>query len=235
MVLENAIEWEYFPAPKRVLYSLCMRHVALILLLAFNASPADVATAVRTTFVDPWIKAVHTDTAAQLTRFLHPKVRACVNNQTRDFFEFDQLNLKDVTPKSHITKLAPCNQPSPLFTLPADGFAYPVQPTWELNLQDLDSDTVYVFFLAQAGNAWYIVVPCPNEKGMSVFRKMVAYKKTRDERIASLAAELKDPLRSELRELIKGGRIVDAAEKYKQMNGLEDVFIAIAVMKTIDK
>jgi hypothetical protein len=212
-----------------------MRQLILISLLALNASAADVTSAVRTTFIDPWVKAVHTDTMAQLTRFLHPKVRACVNDQTRDFFESDQLNLKDVTPKSHITKLAPWNEPGPLFTLPADGFAYPVQPTWELNLQDLDSDTVYVFYLAQAGNAWYMVVPCPNEKGIAAFREMAAMKKARDERIASLAAELKDPLRSEFRELIKGGRIVDAAKKYQQMNGLEDVFLAIAVLKTIDK
>jgi hypothetical protein len=213
-----------------------MRRLVLILLLALNASAADVTTAVRTTFVDPWIKTARTDTPAQLTRFLHPKVRACINDQTREFFEFDQLNLLDgLTPKHHITKLAPWNQPGPLFSLPADGFAYPVQPTYELNLGALDSDTGFVFFLAPVGDAWYMVVPCPNEKGMAVYREMIATKKARDERIASLAAGLKDPLRSELRELIKGGRIVDAAEKYKQINSLDDVFIAIAVMKTIDK
>jgi len=213
-----------------------MRPQVLILLLAFNAPAADVTTAVRTTFVDPWIKAARTGNPAQLTRFLHPKVRACINDRTRDFFDFDQLNMLDgLTPRHHITKLAPWTQPGPLFSLPADGFTYPVQPTYELNLGALDSDTGFVFFLAQVGDAWYMVVPCPNEKGMAVYREMAATKKARDERIASLAAELKDPLRSELRVLIKGGRIVDAAEKYKQVNGLDDVFIAIAVMKTIDQ
>jgi hypothetical protein len=212
-----------------------MRQLVLILLLALNAPAADVTTAVRTTFVDPWIKAMHTDTPARLTRFLHPKVRACINDQTREFFESDQLNVRGVTPKHHITKLAPWNQPGPLFGLPADGFAYPVQPTYELNLDDPNSDTLVVVFLAQAGDAWYMVVPCPNEKGMTVWREMAATKKARDEKIASLASELKDPLRSELRELIKGGRIVDAAKKYQQTNGLDDVFLAIAVMKTIDQ
>ncbi len=212
-----------------------MRQLVLILLLALNAPAADVTTAVRTTFVDPWIKAMHTDTPARLTRFLHPKVRACINDQTREFFESDQLNVRGVTPKHRITKLAPWNQPGPLFGLPADGFAYPVQPTYELNLDDPNSDTLVVVFLAQAGDAWYMVTPCPNEKGMATWREMAATKKARDEKIATLAAELKDPLRSELRVLIKGGRIVDAAKKYQQTNGLDDVFLAIAVMKTIDQ
>jgi len=213
-----------------------MCQLALILLLAFNATAADVTTAVQTTFVDPWKKVARTDNPAQLVRFLHPKVRACINDQTREFFEFDQLNLlAGLTPKHHITKLAPWTQPGPLFGLPADGFEYRVQPTYELNLDSLDSDTAFVIFLAPVGDTWYMVVPCPNEKGMAVYREMVATKKARDERIASLASELRDPLRSELREQIKAGRIVEAAEKYKQINGLEDVFLAIAVMKTIDK
>ena len=212
-----------------------MRQLFLLLLLALDASAADVTTAVRTTFVDPWIQAMRTDTPAQLTRFLHPKVRACINDQTRDFFEFDLLNLGAVTPKYHITKLAQWNQPGPLFGLPADGFAYPVQPTYELNLDDPNGDTLMVFFLAQAGEAWFVVAPCPNEKGMAVFREMAATKKARDERIATLAAELKDPLRSGTKGAHQGRQLVDAAKKYQQTNGLDDVFLAIAVMKTIDQ
>ncbi len=60
-------------------------------------------------------------------------------------------------------------------------------------------------------------------------------KKARDGRIASLASELKDPLRAELKELIKGGRIVDAAKKYQHTNRLDDVFLAIGVMKAINQ
>jgi hypothetical protein len=212
-----------------------MHRLVLILLVASGAPAADVTTEVRTTFVDPWIKAMHTDTPARLTRFLHPEVRACITDQTREFFESDELNVRGVTPKHHITKLAPWNQPGPLFSLPADGFAYPVQPTYEMNLDDPNSDTLVVVFLAQAGDAWFMVVPCPNEKGMAVFRQMAATKKALDERIAALAGELKDPLRAELRALIKGGRIVDAARKYQQTNGLDDVFLAIGVMKAIDQ
>jgi hypothetical protein len=212
-----------------------MGRLALILLAAFNASAADVTTAVRTTFVDPWIKAARTDTPAQLTRFLHPKVRACINDRTREFFESDQLKPEGLTPQHHITKLAPWTRPDPLFGLPADAFAYPVHPTYELNLDNPKSETLIVTFLAQAGDAWYMVVPCPNEKGMAVFREMAATKKARDERIAGLAAELKDPLRAELRELIKSGRIVDAAKKYQGTNGLDDIFLAADVMRAIDK
>ncbi len=39
------------------------------------------------------------------------------------------------------------------------------------------------------GDAWFMVAPCPNEKGMAVPAM----------RIASLASELKHPLRSEIR------------------------------------
>jgi hypothetical protein len=214
-----------------------MRRLVLTLLVAINAPAADVTAAVRTTFVEPWIAAARKENPAQLVRFLHPKVRACINDQTRDFFDFDLSNLKEVTPQHHITKLAPWNDPGgPLFGLPADAFSYPVQPTYEMNLSALNSDTVFVLYLAKVGDAWFMVAPCPNEKGMAVYRDMIAVKKARDERIARLAAELKDdPLRPEYRELIKGGQIVDAAEKYQKTKGLENVFIAIDVLKTIDQ
>ena len=236
MVWENAIQWEYFHVgPVRFILP-CMQSLVLILLLAFGASAADVTTSVRTTFVEPWIAAARTENPAQLARFLHPKVRACINDQTRDFFDFAMSNLKELTPQYHITKLAPWNDEGPLFGMPADAFSYPVQPAYEVNLSALNSDTVFVLYLAKVGAAWFMVAPCPNEKGMAVYRDMIAVKKARDERIASLAAELKDdPLRPEYRELIKGGRIVDAAEKYQKTKGLESVFIAIDVLKTIDK
>ena len=50
----------------------------------------------------------------ELTRFLHPKVRACINDQTREFFESDQLKPEGLTPNHRITKLAPWTQPTPL-------------------------------------------------------------------------------------------------------------------------
>jgi hypothetical protein len=214
-----------------------MRRLVLIsMFFALGAPAADVATSVRTTFVEPWVKAVRTESAAQLTRFLHPKVQACINDRTREFFESEQLAKPEgLTPKHHITKLTPMTQPGPLFGLPEDGFAYPLQPTYELNLDDAGSDTVVILFLAPSGGKWYMVTPCPNEKGMVFFRQMMANYKAREDRIALLAGEVKEPLRTELKQLTVGGRLVDAAKRYRQQTGLDDEFLAIAVMKAISR
>jgi hypothetical protein len=220
-------------------YSLDMRRLVLIsalLALPAVAAAADTAvdTAIRTTFVAPWVQAVLANDSARLTRFLHPKVRACITEQTRDFFDReDSFDPKSSSAKYRITKLAPIHPPLPLFGLPEDGFPFPVQPTWEVQVEFEQSNTLVIRWLAPSAGSWFIAVPCPNEKGMAFLREQIVIGNEQKRRAAALLADLKDPLLSELKELLSKGQRIDAIKRYQQATGQEDLTLAVIVVKAI--
>src|SRR5690349_6874058 len=128
-----------------------MRQLALISAwLVCGAMASDVETAIGTTFIQPWIGSIRANEPLN-PRFLHPKVRACISERTREYF--DSINSNSVggtTAGYHITKLVPWKGPGPLWTLPPDGFSYPVEPTYELHLKFDKSNTELVRYLAPA-------------------------------------------------------------------------------------
>jgi len=217
------------------------RLVLLSMLLAARVLAADAESAIRTTLVEPWLKAVRANDNAALTRFLHPQVRACINDRTREFFESgDLLKPKGLTPQHRITKLTPQSGPGNLFGLPEDGFAYPVQPAYELILEASQGDTQItqisqiIRYLAPSGGSWYFVVPCPNEKGMAFFHESLAQGDEQKRQVAVLVRELKDPLLGELKDLLKQHRKIDAVKKYQQATG-QDLTLSVMVMNAIEK
>ena len=77
------------------------RLALLSMLMAARVLAADAESAIRTTLVEPWLKAVRANDNAAHTRFLHPQVRACINDRTREFFESgDLLKPKGLTPQA---------------------------------------------------------------------------------------------------------------------------------------
>jgi len=91
--------------------------------------------------------------------------------------------------------------------LPDDGFRYPVQPTYDVNVQFDQSDVITALFLAQSNAAWYEVGECPNEKGIASFRKTLVHYAEAQKRASELAASLKDPLRSEFKRAASTGAV----------------------------
>ena len=157
-----------------------------------------------------------------------------MKDQTREFFEFgDILTPKGLTPRHRISKLAPWNGPGPLWVLPPDGFSYPVQPAYELTMEAGQDDTQIIRYLAPSGGLWYIVVPCPNEKGMAFVRENIARGNAQKQRVSRLVTELKDPLLGDLKDLLKQHRKLDAVKKYQQATG-QDLTLAVMVMNAID-
>jgi hypothetical protein len=118
--------------------------------------------------------------------------------------------------------------------LPADGFFYPVQPTYELNLEFGGDGTEVIRYLAPLGGSWFIVVPCPNEKGMAFFRESIAEGNAQKQRAAELVAELKDPQLGELKDILKRRGMLDAVKRYQEATGLDDLTLAVMVMRRIE-
>jgi hypothetical protein len=212
-----------------------MRQLALVTVLFAGAGwAADVETAINTTFLQPWIGSIRANQPLN-PQFLHPRVRACINERTREYFDSISSNsVGGTTAGYHITKLAAWQGPGPLWTLPPDGFSYPVEPTYELHLKFDKSNTELVRYLAPAGKAWYMVLPCPNEKGIAFVHENALKAKAQKEQAAKLVAELKEPLRGELLALLKQRRLLEAVKFYQKTTGQQDFTLAVMVINAID-
>jgi hypothetical protein len=202
-------------------------------LLALRACAASDDAAIQNTFVKPWIEAARPGDKARIEQFLHPLVRACINASTKEYFDFGLDNeTRAVAAGSYlVTKLAPLKGPPPAL-LPEDGFPYPVQATYEVQIEFEKSSLLSVHFLAPANGSWFDVFPCPNEKGMAFMRQQLVAWAEQKKKAAQLLADLKDPLRSELTDLLQRGQKLDAIKKYQQAAGV-DLTTAVAVINAL--
>jgi hypothetical protein len=190
----------------------------LIAALSSAALAGDVDSAIRTTFIKPWMEAVQSKDPAKVKRFFHPKVLACLNDQTREYFEhsFAQEVRHDIKGGYRVTRIAPLDTPP---SWPADSFTYPVQPTHEIQVEF--GETVLIRYLAAANGTWYEVDPCPTEKGVALVHEQIVKGAEQRKHATQLAAELKDPLLTEVKSLLGRGQLIDAVKKYQAGTGTD--------------
>jgi hypothetical protein len=184
---------------------------------------ADAGVAIRTVFTKNYIAALRSKDPAQVKAFLHPKVRACINDRTKEYFDFLLAHEAELNVNGNykVTGVETHTGPAPLFGMPDDGFYYPVQPTHEVQIQFDQGNTVLIRLLAEDRGSWYEVFPCPTDKGMAFMREQMRERDEQQKKIAQLASELKDPLLAELKDLVKQQRIFDAVKKYQESTGAD--------------
>ena len=190
----------------------------------FAATPDEAA--IESTFAKPFAEALLSKNQARMEQFLHPAVRACINPSTKEFFDRSLQIDPTVSGPYRIIKNEPMRQPAPTF-LPAEDVKYPVQPTYEVDIEFEQSATVYTRFLAPSNGSWFEVFPCPNEKGIAFLHAQIAEGAKQQKDTARRLAELKDPLRGELKDLLKRQQKIDAVHKYQ---AAESVDLTTAVM-----
>ena len=185
--------------------------LALMMPAAFAASDQ---AAIESTFVKPWVQALQSRDKARIEKFFHPATRACINASTRDFFAsiLDQEADSKAAGTYHIAKLSPLTAAPPAI-LPEDGFQYPVKPTYEINLDFQGGDDI-IRFLAPSNGSWFEVYPCPNAKGMDYFRQQAAAGLAQRRQVAQLVAGLKDPLRAQLKNLLRKQQKIEAVKQF---------------------
>ena len=201
------------------------------------ASQPGSANAAQQELAQSYMAAVRAKDRTRLRALLHPKVAACLNASTREYFDYlaDQ-SMQDIPQGNYkltVTTLPP-GGPPPI--LPASMFKYPVQPTHQLQIDGdvtaTSSTSVIRSLAAQNGN-WYIVYPCPNAAGVSYFHENIARARQQQLRAQELAAKVKDPLRAQLKSLLKQSRKIDAIHKYQAASGA-DLTTAVRVVDVLD-
>jgi hypothetical protein len=213
-----------------------MRKLAVaIALLASSAWAASDDAAIQSTFIKPWVEAIRSEDQARVARFLHPAVRACINPGTKEYFDFtfQQEAHSGVSGPYHVTKLEPMRQAAPTF-LPAEDVQYPVQPTYEVDIQFDQNNYVFTRFLAPSNGSWFEVFPCPNEKGVAYLREQRRVAVEKEKKVAPLLATLKDPLRAELKDLLRRQLKYDAIKTYQAAASV-DLTTAVTVINALEK
>ena len=212
-----------------------VRLVALLGLVAWSAFAASDEDAIQNTFVKPWIEALRSNDKARIESFIHPSVRACINDPSKKEFWDYVLQQEHSVPAGtyQVTKIERMRQPAPTF-LPEDDVKYPVQPTYEVDIDFAQNNVILIQFLASSNGSWYDVLPCPNEKGMVFFRQKQVEGAEQEKKVAQLVAGLKDPLRSELNDLLRQQRKMDAIKKYQAAAGV-DLTMAVMVIDELQR
>lgn len=189
------------------------------------------------TFAAEYVAAVNGGDVERLRRLVHPKSLACITDQNRDFF--DEILARDLRRKLpgpyRVVSVRVLDKSAPPMA-PPRMVAYPVQPTHQIQI-DVDtgpaSSVTVIRELALSNGAWLAVLPCPTAEGLAAFR---VAKRTADERQArakALVAQLPEPLRSELKGLLKEGRRVEAMKRYSAASG-EDLTMANRVVDLLE-
>jgi hypothetical protein len=168
-------------------YFRCSRLLATIMVAAFafisivgashpsfgEDAPADPG---RQQFAQKLVAALESKNPARVEILIHPQVLAC-----RNFAEyFDLMQGQEFqslpAPGYKVSfKALPADFKVPF--LPPDKFAFPVQPTYQLQIDWQPgpySLASLVHFIARKDGAWWLVYPCPNDAGIELARRMVS-------------------------------------------------------------
>src|SRR5271168_3965902 len=135
-------------------------------------APADPG---REQFAQKLVVALESKDPAQVEILIHPQVLACKNfAEYFDLMEWQEFrSLPGPGYKVSFTALAG-DFKAPF--LPPDKFAFPVQPTYQLQIDwqpGAYSLASLVHFIVEKDGAWWLVYPCPNDAGIQLVRQMV--------------------------------------------------------------
>jgi len=206
-----------------------MRHLSRLIMaglmcVAGEAAAQDVPlTPEQHAFVQRYVDAVRAKDAGRLKALVHPHSLACIQPDTAAFYDdVFRGRTRYATGAQHAASAQTIAPGQPLI---AEGdVTYPVRPTHWIQI-DLAPGTasgaiLMVQIVAERG-AWLEVLPCPTPATLAKYRAAKAAASTEEQRARELLTNLKDPLRSELRQLVRDGRKVSAIMRYNQEAGEE--------------
>jgi len=214
--------------------------LALLAVAAHAASAQNLgdagADAARRRFVQQYMDAIRARDVGAIRRLTHPASLACIDDASRAFFDSvfkGELRYARTIAGYRITRIGPASALS-VPGIPDTLFREPVPATHEFQV-DADaasSSTTIIRRIARLDGAWYIVVPCPTAEGLERFREREVRRREQRAQAETLAAELKEPLVSELKALLAAGRRVDAVRRYREASGT-DLTTAVTVMDVL--
>lgn len=182
-------------------------------------------------FVVSVVEALNSKSLERRRALLHPKSLPCATIEPDSFYTWMVTRqFKDSVPPDYKWKITPVPSDQPLMF--ADKFDYPVRPTHELQL-DFElaphRGKMMLLQLVRDANRWYEMTPCPRPETMAAARAARQAEGRRAERVKALVAALPAALKTQVLDLVKAGRRIDAAKHYQAASG-EDLTTAVEVV-----
>ncbi|MFQ6078437.1 MAG: hypothetical protein ACE5NJ_04780, partial [Thermodesulfobacteriota bacterium] len=185
--------------------------ISMLFGIAISAEPE------QEEFISEYVAAINARDILKLKRLVHPECLACITDQNHDYYEdyFSREIEEEIPGNYKISNIKPIGKDEPL--LMSEAFSYPVRPThWvQIDFQRGPYDFASVLRqIVKLNEAWFLVVPCPTPNTVKQFREAKVAGKKQKERAKALFKKLRDPLLSELKELLKEGKKIQAWKRY---------------------
>ncbi|UCD89057.1 MAG: hypothetical protein JSW04_11515 [Desulfobacterales bacterium] len=190
-------------------------------------------------YVTRYVEAINADDLSKLKVLMHSSYLNCINSTNQDYFDtMFQKSLKYDIPQDYTVSIEPLADESVAKEMAGFkqwGLPYPSRPTHQLqidfNKSEYSSVAIVRKLILEDGK-YYEISGCPTREMVKKFRKMNIKKEKERKRAEGLFRKLKDPLLSELTQLLKEGRKIDAWKRYSEVTG-ESLATAKAVLSHI--
>jgi len=206
--------------------------------LAQNAPPAGNTplTPEQQAFVERYVDAIRARDVGRLKSLVHPRSLACIQPETASFY--DDVFASRTRQPAGAQYAASVQVVAPGQPLMMEGdVTYPVRPTHWIQIDfapGAASGTLLMVQVVAERGAWLEVLPCPTPGTLAKYHAVKGMASTQEQRAKELLANLKDPLRGELRQLLRDGRKVSAILRYNQEAG-EDLSVARRVIELLSE
>jgi len=201
----------------RIAHAFAFGLVALSAALAQTAQgvPGDIKN-----FVTQYASATNAKDSARLRSFLYSKSLACITPENKDYYDEMASHIGEPIPPNYKFSVVPVNEGN-LKALEGMGQRWTVKPTQELHIDYQQGDDVggYVVYLIQENGRWFYDLPCATDAAIKEYRDNAAANEAALAHYRALAAEIKEPLRSELLDLLRAHETASATDRYHQVTG----------------
>ena len=184
-------------------------------------------------FVTQFVAATNSMDIARQRSFLYPKSLACITSENKDYYDAMAKHTRDPIPPNYKFSLMAVNEGN-LKALESMGEIWTVKPAQELHIDYQQGDDVggYVVYLIRENGRWFYDYPCATDAAIKEYRDNAAANEAALVHYKALASEIKEPLRSELLDLLRAHKTGTATDRYHQATG-EDYKTSMYVMNAL--
>jgi hypothetical protein len=193
-----------------------------------QGAPGDVKN-----FVTQYVAATNAKDTARLRSFLYPKSLVCIMPENKDYYDAMASHIGEPIPPNYKFSVMPVNEGN-LKALEGMGQRWTVKPMQELHIDYQQGDDVgsYIVYLIHENGRWFQDFPCATDAAIKQYRDNAVANEAALAHYKALAADIKDPLRSELLGLLRAHETGRATDRYHEATG-QDYKTSMYVMTAL--
>ncbi|HEV2341825.1 MAG TPA: hypothetical protein VGS15_08505 [Candidatus Acidoferrales bacterium] len=185
--------------------------------------------------VGRYVAANNAQDAAAMNALLHPKSLACITPENRDFYDrANAVSMRQSIPADYKFTDTVLSEKD---ALPMNGYAtFPVRPTHQIQIdysRGVETSGTVMFWLVSENGRWYKDDPCATAGMVKQFHDDLPNIKAREQATKGLVAQIREPLLSELKSLLKEGKGATASKRYGEATG-EDGDTSLMVIDELE-